>query len=171
MPKQNDKMSTQEAMALFDRLAPATEDQMIGKWRGEGIDTEHAMDGMLESSYWYGKVFDGPEAVYPLIHKVPGWGRVAVNPALLPIGLSTRLPFRDWIAPVLFPMLVPLIRTTKPRARLRSIQFRGRMHAAMAYDAKPINDVFVVLSSDTMLGWMDFKGMEQPYFFKLQREA
>ena len=48
-----------EAIALFDSLAPAEASQMIGKWRGAGIVTGHKMDGMLESSYWYGKKFRG----------------------------------------------------------------------------------------------------------------
>lgn len=170
MPKQNDKMTTEEAMALFDSLPPATEEQMLGRWHGEGVDTDHDMDGMLESSYWYGKSFEGPDAVHPLVHKVPLWGKVSVNPALLPIKLSTYLPLRDILAPVLFPILVPLIRTSKPKARLRTISFRGRQHAAMCYDAKPINDVFASLGPDSVLGWMDFKGMDQPYFFKLHRE-
>ena len=63
-----------EAIALFDSLAPARASQMIGKWRRAGIDTGHKMDGMLESSYWYGKEFRGPEEVFPLIHEIPIWG-------------------------------------------------------------------------------------------------
>lgn len=53
-----------KAIALFDSLAPAEASQMIGKWRGAGIATGHKMDGMLESSYWYGKEFRGPEDVF-----------------------------------------------------------------------------------------------------------
>lgn len=171
MAQQNDKMTTEEATALFDSLEPATEAQMIGRWRGEGIDTSHPMDGMLESSYWYGKVFNGSEDVHPLVHQMPLWGRVSINPGLLPIRLSTNLPLRDVVAPVLFPLLAPLLWTRKPKARLRTILFRGRHHAAMCYDARPINDVFAQLDPDKLLGWMDFKGMERPYFFKLHREA
>lgn len=171
MKKQNDRMTTAQAVELFDSLPPARADQMIGRWKGEGIDTNHPMDGVLEASYWHGKEFKGPDAVFPLIHKLPIWGRVAVNPALVPMKLSAVLPLRDWLTPVLFPMIVPLIRTSKPKARLRTIEFRGRSHAAMLYDAKPINDIFAQLDANTMLGWMDFRGMEQPYFFKLRREA
>ncbi|MCH2168320.1 MAG: GXWXG domain-containing protein [Oceanicola sp.] len=63
-----------EAIALFDSLAPARASQVIGKWRRAGIATGHKMDGMLESSYWYGKEFRGPEEVFPLIHEIPIWG-------------------------------------------------------------------------------------------------
>ena len=170
MKTQNEQMSTDDAMALFDRLEPATAEQMIGHWRGEGIDTGHPMDGMLESSYWHGKVFESPEAVHPLVHNMPIWGRVSVNPALLPIRLSTALPMRDTLAPFLFPMLAPLVRSRRARARLRTVEFRGRYCAAMVYDAKAIIDVFAQYDRDTLLGWMDSKGMTQPYFFKLFRE-
>lgn len=170
MTTANEQMTTEEATALFDRLEPATPEQMIGRWRGEGVDTDHPMDGMLESSYWHGKVFEGPEAVHPLIHNMPLWGRVSVNPAMLPMKLATVLPLRDTLAPFLFPVLAPLVRTSRPRARLRNVEFRGRQHAAMVYDAKAIIDVFAQYDNDSLLGWMDSKGMEQPYFFKLFRE-
>lgn len=170
MTSKNERMTTVEATALFDQLEPATPDQMIGRWRGEGVDTDHPMDGMLESSYWYGKMFEGPEAVHPLIHKVPLWGRLSINPALLPIRAATALPLRDTLAPFLFPVLAPFLRTGLPKARLRRVEFRGRQHAAMVYDAKAIIDVFAQYDHDTLLGWMDCKGMEQPYFFKLFRD-
>ena len=181
MSQKNERMTTEQATALFDRLAPATAEQMIGRWRGEGVDTDHPMDGMLESSYWYGKVFDGPEAVHPLIHKVPLWGRVSINPALLPIRAATALPLRDTLAPWLFPVLAPLLRTgrgqsKRPRCSVRlpsrgtSIAMTGPVHAAMVYDAKAIIDVFAQYDQNTLLGWMDCKGMAQPYFFKLFRD-
>ncbi|PMR80089.1 hypothetical protein C1H70_09730 [Halomonas urumqiensis] len=171
MRKNNDRMTTAQAIELFDSLPPARADQMIGRWRGEGIDTDHPRDGLLEASYWHGKDFQSHEAVYPLIHTLPIWGRVAVNPAMIPMTLVEVLPLRDWITPVLFPIIYPLMRTSKPKARLRTIEFRGRPHAAMLYDAKPIHDIFAKLDDDTMMGWMDFRGMEQPYFFKLHREV
>ncbi|MEM1100075.1 MAG: DUF4334 domain-containing protein, partial [Pseudomonadota bacterium] len=76
---------------------------------------------------------------------------------------------RDALLRLTFPLLAPLFFTSKPRARLRTLRFRGRDHAAMCYDAQPINDVFAKIGEDERLGWMDFKGMAQPYFFKLTR--
>ncbi len=169
--KQNEAMSTQEAIALFDSLEPAQSSQMIGRWRGEGVDTDHPMDGMLEASYWYGKEFLGEDDVHPLVHKLPLWGRRNINPGLLPINLTTKLPLRDLIGPVLVPLVAPLIWTGKAKARLRTLEFRGRLHAAMCYDDKPINDVFAQYDENTLLGWMDYKGMVKPYFFKLFRES
>lgn len=40
----------------------------------------------------------------------------------------------------------------------------------MIYDEKPINDVFVKLNDDQVLGVMDLKGQPLPYFFVLQRD-
>jgi len=163
-------MTTKEATELFDSLEPASVVEMLGQWRGEGIGTDHPMDGMLEASYWYGKNFKGPDAVYPLWHKSPIWGDCYVNPSRLPLKLTTHLPFRNELGPFIFPLLVPFIRTNKPKARLREILFRGRYHAAMCYDTKPINDVFAHIDDKSIMGWMDFKGMDKPYFFKLYRE-
>ena len=164
------KMETADAISLFDSLEPAKASNMLGRWVGQEILTGHPMDGLLVSSYWYGKEFKGDDAVHPLVHRVPIWGELNLNPGLLPIRFATALPFRHPILRILVPLVAPLLSTKKPKARLRTIQFRGRMHAAMCYDARPINDVFAVLDDNSLMGWMDFKGIEKPYFFKLARE-
>ena len=41
----------------------------------------------------------------------------------------------------------------------------------MCYDAHPIHDIFAVIDDSTLMGWMDYKGMERPYFFELSREG
>lgn len=172
MTKPNMYLSTIEAKACFDNLDPMMADKMIGYfWKGEGIDTGHPMDGMLESSRWWGKAFFGPDQVHPLVHKGVFKDKFYVNPALLPIGLATNLPLRDTIAPFLFPLISPLIATKRFKARVRMLEFRGQLSAAMCYDDKPINDCFRKIDDNSVMGWMDFKGMEQPYFFKLRRDA
>lgn len=133
--------------------------------------TNHPMDGMLASSYWYGKRFDGDDEVHPLVHKIPFWGERSINPGLLPIRFLTAMPLRDPLLYLTVPLLAPFLSTRKSKARLRTISFRGRLHAAMCYDARPINDIFSVIDENTMMGWMDFKGMGRPYFFTLSRET
>ncbi|MEM9350197.1 MAG: DUF4334 domain-containing protein [Pseudomonadota bacterium] len=162
-------MTPEEAIAWFDSLEPAREQDMLGAWYGSEIGTGHVMEGLLVAARWKGKRFEGPDAVHPLVHDVPFWGERSLNPALLPLRFVTGLPGRDVLLSVAFPLLAPLFFTRKPRARLRTLSFRGRNHAAMCYDAKPINDVFARISEDEVLGWMDFKGMAEPYFFKLTR--
>jgi len=128
------------------------------------------MDGLLPAASWYGKAFNSADDVHPLIHKVPLWGELSINPALLPIRLAMATPGRNRILPILTPLIAPILSTRKPKARLRTIDFRGRAHAAMIYDAKPIIDVFAMIDADTLLGWMDFRAMDRPFFFKLTRE-
>lgn len=171
MAQKNQYLSTQDAITYFDSLETMDASNMLGFfWRGEGIDTDHPMDGMLESSRWWGKGFISENEVHPLIHRGVFKKKFFVNPALLPIGLATYLPLRDTIAPVLFPLISPFISTRKPKARIRMLEFRGALSAAMCYDHKPINDCFRKIDADSVVGWMDFKGMEQPYFFKLYRD-
>ncbi|MEO1798171.1 MAG: GXWXG domain-containing protein [Pseudomonadota bacterium] len=162
-------MTPEEATAWFDSLPPATEADMLGPWRGAEVPTGHPMDGLLAASSWAGKRFESAEAVHPLIHDVPLWGTRALNPRFLPLGLITSLPARDVLLKLSFPILAPLFFTSKPRARLRTLTHRGRPHAAMCYDDRPIHDIFARISETERLGWMDFKGMDQPYFFKLTR--
>jgi hypothetical protein len=41
----------------------------------------------------------------------------------------------------------------------------------MLYDNLPIIDVFRRLDANSLLGLMDARGLEQPFFFTLQREV
>jgi len=171
MRHNNQYLKTHDAIEYFDSLRAIDKHEMLGFfWRGEGIDTDHPMDGMLESSRWWGKAFISENEVHPLIHRGVFKEKFFVNPALLPIKAATHLPLRDILAPLLFPLISPFISTRKPKARMRMLEFRGTLSAAMCYDRKPINDCFRKITDDCVIGWMDFKGMDQPYFFKLNRD-
>ena len=63
----------------------------------------------------------------------------------------------------------PLLRTTKPKARLRRMEHRGVDSATMIYDALPILDIFREVDQATLLGLMDLRGIAQPFFFILRR--
>lgn len=163
------KMTTKEALEYFDSLDTVPISMMIGEWKGESIDTEHPMDGLLKASSWYGKVFEDENTVHPLVHNGVFGGKYFVNPALLPMELGMKLPFASFIVPLAFFVLRPFISTKKPRARLRMIEHRNKVTATMQYDAKPINDVFRKIDENTLLGLMDRKGDKQPFFFKLRK--
>jgi hypothetical protein len=64
--------TTAEALELFDSLEPVDVDFMIGRWQGEGFHTGHPMDGLLEAYHWYGKRFESPEDVHPLVFSTSG---------------------------------------------------------------------------------------------------
>jgi hypothetical protein len=162
--------TTAEALELFDSLEPVDVDFMIGRWQGEGFHTGHPMDGLLETYHWYGKRFESPEDVHPLVFSTSGGGVASVNPASL--GLIDRIPMpRSAVAGFLFQVAMPLFTTSKSRARLRMTTYRGKSSATMIYDQLPINDVFRKIDQNTALGLMDLKGVKQPFFFILRREG
>ena len=160
-------MTTQEALAYFDALEPMDLASMIGRWRGEGIDTGHYMDGTLEATRWYGKVFESPDVVHPLVHKDRFGSEFCINPARMPIKFASLVSVPRVIISWIFPILRPILTTRKPKARLRMMQFRGKLSATMIYDAKPIHDIFRKIDDQTVLGLMDQRGDSAPFFFKL----
>ncbi|MFF0544939.1 DUF4334 domain-containing protein [Nocardia thailandica] len=161
----------EQALALFDRLPAVSAAELTGRWHGRELATGHPMDGLLDASGWYGKQFDGPDSVHPLLFGDPSAGIYAVDPRRIPLGLADRAP-----APLvargrgLMRVLEPALRTRRYRARLRDIEFRGEVTAAMIYDHLPIIDVFRRVDETTLLGLMDFRDRPAPYFFILERD-
>ena len=159
-----------EAEALFDSLPAVLPAEMSGRYRGRELRTGHPMDGMLEASGWYGKQFDGPDEVHPLLFSAPGGDVFAVDPRKVPLGLVPHVPSgvvektRGALG-----VLKPALRTTKHRARLRAVEHRGVVTAAMVYDHLPIIDFFRRVDDDTLLGVMDLRGAP-PYYFVIARE-
>ena len=161
-----------EALAYFDSLSPVTLAEMIGRWKGSGFPTGHPLDGLLEAFAWYGKDFIDPESVRPLLF-TGGNGRIfALDSRLIPDGILAHVN-AEWrvvgLARSIFSLAGPLMRTTKPQARIRLIEHRGKVSAAMIYDFLPIVDAFRRVDADTLLGLMDLRGMAQPFFFILRR--
>ena len=159
----------QQALELFDSLEPITVDEMLGKWKGSGFPTGHHMDGLLENFSWWGKEFGSAEDVHPLVFD--GSNRhYVLDPRWMPLkyARNTALsvnPVARWI----FRTLLPVLQTSQSRARLRMLEHRGVVSAAMVYDEKPINDVFRKIDDDTLLGLMDLKRSSKPFFFILKR--
>ncbi|KLN33105.1 hypothetical protein FB00_19380 [Cellulosimicrobium funkei] len=163
--------TTADALAFFDTLPPADVDAIAGRWRGAGLPTGHPLDGVLEALGWVGKRFDGVRDAHPLVFAGPRGGPFAVDPAFVPLPLVLRcapLLRRPGVARVVRALL-PLARTRRPRARLRTVVHRGAATAAMTYDALPVEDVFRAVDGDTLLGLMEARGMERPFFFVLRR--
>jgi hypothetical protein len=48
-------------------LQPATIDGMLGEWKGGEFVTGHRMNGQLEKARWFGKTFNSPTDVQPLV--------------------------------------------------------------------------------------------------------
>ncbi|GGO01846.1 DUF4334 domain-containing protein [Saccharibacillus kuerlensis] len=162
--------SQDEAFALFDTLEAAVVHEMWDLWKGEEIVTGHPLEGLLTSSGWYGKMFESPEHVHPLVFQKKNGELYAVNPLWIPL----KLPFdkipRSPIGPAMT-LMRPILRTRKSAARLRQIEYRGKSGAAMVYDRKDIIDVFRKVDDNTLMAIMDVKSLpsDKTYFFVLHR--
>ena len=162
--------TTEKALQLFDALESVDLDFMIGRWQGSGLHTAHPMDGLLESSNWYGKEFVDSENVHPLLF-LDSQGqvfKVAPNPTAMNWVLKLPLPKNDSIKPLLM-LINSLLKTEQSQARLRMMEYRGKVSATMIYDYLPINDSFRKVDDNTVLGIMDYKNSPQAFFFVLKR--
>ncbi len=167
------RVSPDDALAIYDALEPIETDFMIGAWKGEGFETGHPLDGVLERCHWHGKRFDSAEHVHPLVFRKASGELTTVKPLLVMpgLGLLDRLPFlKSERVGKLFQWMLPLLSGRQSAARLRMINYRGKTSATMSYDNLPINDVFRKVDDNTVLGIMDLKGMKQPFFFVLRRD-
>lgn len=164
------RATTQEALDLLDSLEPVDLDFMMGDWRGEGFQTNHSMDGLLETYHWHGKRFDSIEDIHPLVFSTRRGGLASVNPVFMGPLLGFPLPKSVMLARI-FQMLMPFFTTSRSKARLRMTNYRGKLSATMIYDQLPINDVFRRIDQDTVFGVMDLKAMESPFFFILRRDS
>jgi len=161
------------ALELFDSLEPVDIEFMIGRWQGDGYPTDHPLDGLLEVFHWYGKLFESDEDVHPLLFSSRRGKLVHVNPGYMKpsFALAEHMnKLKSKTAGNVFQFLLPLFSTSKSRARLRMTEYRGQTSATMIYDQLPINDVFRQLDDNTVLGIMDNKLIEDPFFFKLTRD-
>jgi hypothetical protein len=164
--------SSEEALAFFDGCGLVRMEEMLGCWKGSGLPTGHPFDGLLEAFAWHGKRFQSPDETHPLVFKGIT-GLYNVNPALLPVSLAVRFNrlVRTHPMRVIGRRLVGMARTSKPRARLRMMEYRGVVTATMSYDGLPINDHFRRVDADTVIGVMDFRSIDRPFLFVLRREA
>ncbi len=142
--------NTDAACRLFDALDPIDPTEMIGTWKGSELPSGHPMDGWLEKTGWYGKAFHSAEHVDPLLFKSPFGKPFPLHP---------------------FPpaLIVNLLNDARGAARLRKMEWRGKTSAVMIYDQLPIQDHFRKVNDDVLMGMMDCKGMNRPYFFLLAR--
>ncbi|MEM7334422.1 MAG: DUF4334 domain-containing protein [Chloroflexota bacterium] len=164
------RLTEKEALNLYDQLDPVDIPFMLGRWKGAGVRTNHPMDGLLEATGWYGKLFISENNVHPLLFKGRGNTLFSINPHFIPMGLLyLNLPKHSALK-YLVHLSRPFYQTKKSTARLRMVEFRGKVSAAMCYDNKPINDCFRRLDENRVLAIMDFKLKNQPYIFILERD-
>ena len=160
-------------LAFFDRCPGVGVEELTGRWRGSGVRTGSPLDGLLETYGWYGKEFVDAETVHPLLVRDRTGRPRPIDPALLPVLVLRAAPALAHlpVARAVFRAVRPLLTTRKPAARLRTVEHRGVATAAVIYDALPVIDVLRRVSADTVLGVMDLRGLPDPFFFLLRRDA
>lgn len=160
-----------EALAFFDSLPPVQLEEMMGSWSGAEVPTGHRLDGVLGILGWQGKRFDGEDSARPLVFQTHTGRGFEVNPGLVPLKLALRCAplLRRRIAGGIVRPVLQLARTTRPRARLRMMEYRGTVSATMVYDALPVNDAFRRVDPNTLLGAMDMREPGPPFVFSLHR--
>ena len=138
------------ACQLFDSLETVDLESLLGTWRGKEFLTGPPLDGVLKKLNWYGKAFHDTENVDPLLFEVKKGKVIAVDP----------VPFMG---------KQKLTKAVGGEARMRMVEYRGKMSAAMIYDHLPILDHFRKVAEGKLLGMMDLKGDQQPFFFLLEK--
>lgn len=164
--RQSRKLSTNEAAQVFERLEPVSIDFMIGKWRGEELFTGSPMDGFLEATGWAGKEFADAETVFPLVFftDTTQTETFYVDPA------AVSKP--DFVSKYQGGHLGERraeVETHAPTARLRMIDYKGVVSAAMIYDQIPTIDRFRQINDSCVMGVMNARGQTAPYYFRLNR--
>ena len=163
-------VSQGEAFEFFDSLETVETKEMWGLWKGEEIQTGHPFEGMLTAANWYGKKFVDEEHVYPLIFEKGNGNLFAGNPGVMPLSLPLEKIPNKIMSPAM-KIFRPFFNTKKSAARLRQVEFRGKVSSAMIYDQKSIIDVFRKVDDDTLFGVMDIKNRpnDKSYFFILRK--
>ncbi len=159
------------ALAFLDARPPVTPQETVGRWHGSGWHTGHPWDGLLEALGWYGKDVRDPEHVLPTLFRDARAEPVPVDPLLAPVSLIRRAPqaLRRSPLPRAFRAAVPLLRSPRPAGRIRRVEPRGVVTAALVYDAVPIIDAFRRVTPNLLLGAADIRGEEAPLMFVLRR--
>ena len=128
--------------ALWESLAPATIDFMIGEWKGGEFDTGHRANGFMNRLNWFGKTFVSATDAKPLVC-LDDDGNKFSN-----------------------------IEAMKGEASLWLEEFRGESVATMVYDGAPVHDHFKVVDDNTVVGIMNGKGAldgDRHLYFYLER--
>ena len=102
---------------------------MLGEWKGGEFVTGHQMNGQLEKARWFGKTFNSPADVQPLVCLDDDGNRFSN------------------------------VKMGKGEASLWLEEFRGEVTATMVYDGQPVHDHFKKVDDDAVMGIMNGKGV------------
>ncbi|SDO18803.1 DUF4334 domain-containing protein [Alkalicoccus daliensis] len=162
-------ISPVEAFHFFDSLESVEIPFLKGLWQGKEFPAAHPFGGLLPKVNWYGKEFITPQIVHPLVMEKKNKERYFLNPVFIPFHLPIEKIPHFLLVPV-FKFVSPLMKTNAPKARLGTLEYRGKLSAAMIYDHHGINDIFRKVDENTVLGVMETRNPKKSgYFFVLER--
>ncbi|NQX68003.1 DUF4334 domain-containing protein [Paenibacillus alba] len=146
----NRQADVNTAYEIFDQLEAVDLQTLEGTWEGSEFPTGHPLDGMLTACQWYGKQFLDPDNVHPLLFFKEDGTVFSGDPVQ---AFTTRT----------------IVATDRPSARMRKVEYRNKVSAAMLYDNLPVIDHYRKVNDKLLLGVMDSKWMAKPYFYYLER--
>ncbi|TJZ54545.1 DUF4334 domain-containing protein [Streptomyces piniterrae] len=133
----------EELDELWEELECVRPEQILGTWRGSPLNTGHSAERRLRALRWYGKTFNSPDDVQPLICR-DEHGRLYSETDASGGG-----------------------------GRLQMLPFRNDVTTALVYDAKPVIDYFKKADHDTLMGLMtggnEPSDNGRNFYFVLQR--
>lgn len=154
----------------FTLPSPSAAD-LVGLWQGRSLPTGHPLDGLLETLGWYGKWVEDPEHVHPLVFRRPSGDLIAIEPGLLPARLALAWPAlaRSRVARLSLASMAPLLEARAHGAGLERRSLHGRVGMALVYRRQPIIDHLRQVEPNQIIGMMEYKSKELPFFFLLTR--
>ncbi|CCM78344.1 DUF4334 domain-containing protein [Rhizobium mesoamericanum] len=160
-----------QTLEAFRSLPPVQPRELVGLWKGRGIQSGHPFDGVLENLGWFGKRFTSDMRADALLFRAGERRLIAINPKWIPLRLALRFHGlgRTRIARNLFSYLQRRLRARGPVASVKTMMFGGVESAAMAYDDQPIVDHFRRIDERRVMGAMTIPGEARVYFFELER--
>lgn len=146
------RVDTAALDSLFNELPPVPLSHLIdtGGWNGGFFDTGHSNGDFMKEICWVGKDFFSLDHVDPVIVNPNGkresWGKW---------GFATVRATYSFLyaSPVL------------ARLQLKEIVYRGKVTATMVYDERPVFDYFRWVDENTILGIMEGKPLDGPFYF------
>src|SRR5271154_4632819 len=139
-----DAISDAELDDYWASFSPAPTHGMLGEWKGGEFVPGLRMNGQLENPRWFGKTFNSPADVEPLVC-LDEDGNCFSN-----------------------------VKMGKGEASLWLEEVRGEVTATMVYDGQPVHDHFKTIDDSTVMGIMNGKGVVEHgryFYFYLERAS
>ena len=148
--------------ALFTTLASVSIQTLQGIWRAVAIPGVSPQYQLMIEKGWYGMRLTDQNSVDSLLIANPeGTGIFAADL----FKLAAALPAN----PAHLSQIRSEIETDQPTGRLRLIDYRGTVSAAMIYDRQPVIDYFRTIDDTTVLCTVEARDITGNAYLILQR--